>query len=445
MSASGVAMPEWLTRRDRDGGAWDVSQGEARRGDAWTINRYRKMRVPFGDHETNRVIRAHEMMHAKVTPEGGILGTEKGISEGSLRAAEEFRVNTLVGHAGFDLDVLVDGSEKMAGQRLAETADIAGMAQAIASMANTKGAKDFLRGVKTVDEELAKGLRELEKAIVKRYSTIVRRRGADSAAAKVGSTRPCSSDSWQGYPEGYRDFTVPLAQLLDQTIDALTPPPGEEPGDGDGDADGSQNRTDPAERAKRVANGNWGRWGALLFDNEVRLTKTVRGSLGRKRVATNAGRNPRRMNRMLTDPQRRIFDRTTRGTGGVVIIDCSSSMHLSVEDIEKMMEASPGCTIIGYTHRRQSTDIPNIWFLAKDGKRVENVPDRRHGNGIDAPALRFAVEQARRTEQIVWVCDGIVTSGDDDRPYDNLGDECARIVAKRKIHMAYDVPAGVFN
>ena len=89
------------------------------------------------------------------------------------------------------------------------------------------------------------------------------------------------------------------------------------------------------------------------------------------------------------------------------------------------------------------TDQPNIWFLAKNGKRVENVPDRRHGNGIDGPALRFAVKQARRGEPIVWVCDGRVTSGDDDQTYDNLSDECARLVAKHKVHMAFDVPKGV--
>ena len=442
--ATGFAMPEWLTRRDREPGAWEVTEGEARRGQAWTINRYRKMQVPFGDHETNRVIRAHEMMHAKVTPEGGIIGSDRGISVDSLRAAEEFRVNTLVRAAGFDTDALVDGSEKLSGKRTAEVGDIAAMVHGVAMMANTKAAKDFIAGVKTVDEDLAKGLRELEKAVIKTYSSLVRRLGAKGAAEKVGSTRLCSSKGWEEYPAGYRDFTIPLAQMIDRTIDALTPPPDDEAGDGDGDTEGENNaKKNAQERAKKAAKGEWGRWGALLLDESIRPTRTVRGSLGRKRVATNVGRSPRRMGRMLSDPQRRIFDRTVRGTGGVVLIDCSSSMHLSVAEIEQMMEASPGCTIIGYTHKRRSTDIPNIWFLARDGKRVENVPDRRHGNGVDAPALRFALKQARRGEPMVWVCDGRVTSGDDDQTYENLSEECARLVAKHKVHMAYDVPRGV--
>jgi hypothetical protein len=91
-----------------------------------------------------------------------ILGVERGISEGSIRAAEEFRVNSLVRVAGFDIDFLVDGSENNAGQRLAEMRDISGLVQSIAAMAQTKGASAFLRGVKSVDEDLAKALREVE-------------------------------------------------------------------------------------------------------------------------------------------------------------------------------------------------------------------------------------------------------------------------------------------
>lgn len=440
----GVAMPEWLQRRDREAGAWNVKEGAARRGEAWTINVRREMQVPFGDHETNRVIRAHEMMHAKVTPEYGILGSERGISVESLRAAEEFRVNSLVRAAGFDTDALVDGSEKLSGQRLAQVGDISGLIQGVTMMANTKGAKEFIKGVRVEDAELAKALREFEKGVIKQYASKERRYGKKDAAEMIGSTRPCASEGWQGYTAGYRDFTIPLAQMLDRAIDALTPPPGDDEGDGDGDAQDIEPKpTDRLQNIKDVTKGNWGRWGPLVLDADVRPTKAIRGSLGRKRVATNVGRNPRRMNRMLADPQRRIFDRTVRGTGGVVLIDCSSSMSLSVSEIEQMMEASPGCTIIGYTHKRRTTDQPNIWFLAKNGKRVEKVPDRRHGNGIDGPALRFAIKQARRGEPIVWVCDGRVTSGEDDQVYENLNAECARLVQKHKIHMTADVPDGI--
>lgn len=88
---SGVAMPEWLARHDKENGSWTVKNGPAERGQAWTNQKERVMRVPFGGDETNRVIRAHEMAHARVSPELAILGTELGISEGSIRSAEEDR------------------------------------------------------------------------------------------------------------------------------------------------------------------------------------------------------------------------------------------------------------------------------------------------------------------------------------------------------------------
>ena len=170
------------------------------------------------------------------------------------------------------------------------------------------------------------------------------------------------------------------------------------------------------------------------------MTKTVRGTLGKTRTATNVGRNPRRINRMLTDPQRRVFDRTRRSTGGVVLIDQSGSMALSTEDVEKMMEASPGCTIIGYSHGRRASS--NVWVMARDGRRCETIPDGNGGNGVDGPALKFAVQQARRGEPVVWVCDGMVTS-EDDQLFDNLDQECARLVRRHKVHMVRDVDGGV--
>ena len=59
------------------------------------------------------------------------------------------------------------------------------------------------------------------------------------------------------------------------------------------------------------------------------LTLTVQGAIGKKRVASQVGRNPRRISRILTDPERRIFDKKVRSGGGVVLIDCSGSMDLS--------------------------------------------------------------------------------------------------------------------
>ena len=441
---TGYAMPEWLARKDTDNGAWDVRNGPAQRGEAWTNQRERIMRVPFGGDETNRVIRAHEMTHARVSPELAVLGTELGISEGSIRCAEEFRVNQLVRTAGFDINFLVDGSERRAGERLAEMQDYAGLVQFIAATADTEGAKAFIRGIRNIDVDLAKSIREVEKSIVKTWKKDARRYGDAWQAKRWGNTTPVSAPAQSdkpGWTAGYLSYVIPLAQMLDLAVAALTPPAEDE--FIDGDEDKGQNEETQIDRVKNAVTGRGGIWGQLLFDDEVRLTKSVKGSIGRKRVATNMGRNPRRINRMLTDPQRRVFDRTNRGTGGVVIIDQSGSMSLDIEDVEKVMEASPGCTIIGYSHRAGSVGVPNIWILAENGRRTENVRKGSGGNGVDVPAVKFAVSKARRNEPVLWVTDGMVTSSHNDQLYDNLEDDAARLVRRNGIHMVPNVNGAI--
>jgi hypothetical protein len=177
-----------------------------------------------------------------------------------------------------------------------------------------------------------------------------------------------------------------------------------------------------------------------LHFGDLRLTRKVRGAMGRKRIASNTGVNPRRMNRMLTDPHRRVFDRTQRTNGGMVVVDLSGSMALSAKELEQMMEASPGCTIVGYSHT--SKDLPNAWILARDGRRCENLPTETGGNGVDGPMIKWAVENATSSDPIVWVCDGIVT-GIGDSQGDNLEMECATIVRRHKIHMVPNVTHGV--
>lgn len=429
---SGVAMPEWLARHDRTTESWTVEAGSPTRGDAWTNAHDRKMRVPVGGDETNRVIRAHEMMHARVSPMFANAGASQGISIEALRAAEELRVNLLTQTAGFDVDLLVDGSERPWGERAAKMRDYASLVTAVVAMAGTKGATAFVRGVRNIDPELAKAIREVEKGALKFWKRDARRIGDKRQAELVGSTQPVAPyEDGEMMPAGYARFTLPLAKFIDNAIDALTPP---STGD-DTDAGMPSDEHDPVERVKRAAAGRYGRFANLLLDQSITLDRSVTGRFGRKRIATNMGRNPRHIGRMLTDPQRRVFDRTVRGTGGIIVIDQSGSMALPTEAVEQMMEASPGCTIIGYSHRPGCNTTPNAWVIAKGGRRASELPKGNGGNGVDGPVLRFAASLARKGEQIVWLCDGVVTDGSDDHCYENLSKECVRLVYRHNIHM----------
>jgi hypothetical protein len=131
-----------------------------------------------------------------------------------------------------------------------------------------------------------------------------------------------------------------------------------------------------------------------------------KGNLGKRRVASNMGMRPRRMHRMITDPQMRIFDKVIRGTGGVVIIDGSGSMSFSREQLTKIIENAPGATVAVYTDRGDP-NMTNLWVVSHKGKMVNELPSVGQGNGVDFPAIEWGVKQKQTSKSpIIWVTDG---------------------------------------
>lgn len=421
------AMPEFITRQDIEPRAWSVEEGAPVRGDAWTEMRVAKMRVPFGADDTSRVVRAHELMHAKVSPINGEalaeVAKERALSAEAIVSAEEFRVNMLLANQGFDVNALSDGSESKSGKIIGENGDWNGMIRFMASTAGTKAGADFIRGMKTSSPEMAEQARELQKVMNKFFRDNKKRMGAHN----IANTRLASN----GLPDGFNRFTIPLATL----IQSLLKSEGE-------DGEPSEHDSDELPKVKDVAKGKGGMF-ARLIEKQIPKPRHIDGKLGRKRIATNIGRNPRRINRMLTDPEMRIFDRHAKGKGGVVLIDQSGSMRLSNEDIDNIIAQAPGCVIIGYSHQTKSTTTPNVWVIADRGKVAESVPEGNGGNGVDGPAIRFAQAKRRNGEPFIWVCDGYVTDGTGDSYYENLGNECASLVVKHNIHMVNNVEDAV--
>lgn len=426
------AMPEFLSPR-KDGigdGSWSVEEGHPVRGDAWTRLDERRMRVPVGNDEMTRVVRAHEMMHARVSP----LSLKEAYEAMPqyhprvIECAEEFRINTLVGRAGFDLSALVDGSEAKSGKRVAESEQWNEAVTFLSAVAGTKGAADFLRGVRGVNPDWAKALREVEKALLKTVKRV--------APTQIGSTAP--STDHPNVPRGFDVWTRRFAEIIDLAIKAGEKTVTDEDGD---DIDNVTETISPEEMKERMKSvtGDAGVFAPLRLDPNVPLTRHVAGTMGRKRIATNVGRNPRRIHRTLTDPERRIFDRVTKGQGGIVVIDQSGSMSLSTDQVWEIVNAAPGCVIIGYSHSTGTTDHPNAWILADRGKVCESVREGGRGNGVDGPALRFALSKRKHNEPVIWVCDGMVTDGKTDHYYDNLGEECVNLVVKHGIHTVNNV------
>jgi hypothetical protein len=416
MTGRHMAMPEWLERDDLPARPWIVEEGEPRRGEAFTNLVTHRMRVPLGSDETSRCIRAHELMHAKVSPvEVVIPDSHAHIAHETVVVAEEFRVNMLTGSAGFPVMThLADGSERRTGERMAECLDWNGLVHMIGATAGTKSHNDLLAGVRKVRPEWVRPLRKLTLAIKRHW------RGATDDETNLDFVT--STTMVDGVPEGWH-FTLEVARILHRALRSSAEIDETDAPD-----------LDNLEDSSPVGDARWGR----LIELPVARTRRVDGRIGRRKRASVIGRNPRHIERLLTDPERRIFERRDRGNGGVVLIDQSGSMRLTDDDLWNIIEAAPGCVVIGYSHMPGSDDQPNIWVMAERGQVAEKVPSGNLGNGIDGPALRFALRKRRSGEPLIWVCDGCVTD-EFDQFRVQLTDECATLVATAGIHQVPDV------
>lgn len=442
MSTPTIVMPDLLGRDDAEHGPWDVNEVSLAPGQSWTNVTDRKIQVPKGNNALERGIRAHEMMHAKVSPIAK--DTKKWLDRGrapmeAFVAAEEFRVNTLCKRAGFDMARVFDGTEKPGGEYLAENDRWADAVYSAVAFGNTGRITEFLKGVRKHNPEWAKALRVLNDNLVKWISGVATYQLADTSVHEGGTMSP-----W-----GY-SYTEAIAVMIEQIANPPAPP-ADDPHEDDteerdaGEPQASPKKPEPpkAEEIKGMKPTDAGSWWDDLIVLRLPLTKPAPGGLGRKRKASNIGTSPRRMSRMLTDPDRKVFDITKKTVGGVVLIDGSASMQFSQDDIRSILEAAPGCTVAVYCSNTANVGNPNLFVIANKGKMVAEMPERVSGNGVDGPAARWAIGQRQgRKAPIVWITDGLV-HGPSQRYADSQGIECAKLAITNGVIMRPDVNSAI--
>jgi hypothetical protein len=420
--------PNMLSRKDMEHERWTVQDCLPVRGEPRTDLANRVMFAPSTDGDMERVVRGHEMMHAKVspTPEQMVQWVERSVaSETAMIVVEELRVNYLCETRGFDVKkFLSDGSELATGEHLAKSNDWAGAVAMCIATANTAGHKTFLNGIRRHNREWGESLVAIGKRAVKEMRKAHKERTL------------ASTDTYEGIaPYGFL-HTERLAEWVDRL--ATFPPPPKKPSpkgkagetgeakgvdksegkeehhaeyeeSKDGDKDGN-----PHGRISPAPAGGAHGWAELIVSREP-MPRHHYGSMGKKRIATNMGRRPRRLHRYMTDPAKRVFDKTVRGSGGMVIIDASGSMSFTTEQIAEIIENAQGATVAIYSDRGRK-DMPNMWVVADKGKMVENVEyiDYGHGNGVDFPAIEWGVKNRQyKNTPLVWVTDGGVCGAHD--------------------------------
>lgn len=443
MKLKTTVEPHALTRRDRPTLRWSVEEVMAKRGMARTDIVGRKIYAPAGLSELERVVRAHELMHARITPAESIedwIKRDMATFE-SLQAVEEVRVNYAISKAGFDLDALTDGNEDADGEMAVINEDWRSAVIFAVATAGTAGGKRFLVGVRRQSKHWASALQKIQKHVWKQVQ------GADTGriGRKYVAKAPLfSTDVHRTIglaPAGFA-WTEQWAEYLDRLSELPPPSKADKPvrkkrkGNGEESTDGSQDglgdeataETDKERESHEISNkgeasfedrmrdlsplnyagAQHGEWSKLVWGKTI-LSAISKGNLGKKRHAMSYGRNPRRIGRLYTDPQRRVFDHERKSKGGIVLIDGSGSMALSREDVIKILKVAPGATVAIYSDMDEGLgERPNIHILAKDGKCVteENMPEFGAGNGVDLPALEWAIKERKKKEPVLWVTDG---------------------------------------
>jgi hypothetical protein len=412
-----AVFPELVTARadQFDERGWRVTEGWALRGHASCDFAERVLEVPYGTSAVDRVIRAHELMHVRVSPHDvNPLAVHTDIVPRALECAEEYRVNELLGRLGFDLAALGDGSETASGHRLAQADAWAEAVYFYVATLGTGAEGAFLRGVRRVRSPWVKPLGVLRRRIVALVSGL--------ATVDVGSTeRPAGEID--ALPRGFELVSVPVARLMMDVAAAAVPE----------SADQLRQLRRSLEPGGRRA--PTGRFAPLVFDATLSYEAVARRALARRHRPDVSGTAMAYPNRLLTDPHRRAFARPRRAVGGIVVVDQSGSMDLDPGDLDRLLARTPGATVVGYSHRPGDPGVTaNAWLIADAGRRVRELPTGNVGNGVDGPVLGWALARRRRGDPVLWVTDGQVTDSND-HPSTALSAHCAALVARHRIRL----------
>lgn len=412
-----LAYPELVVGR-RDGfeqGLWRIELGTSRRGDASCNLTERILRVPLGSDSTARIVRAHELMHVRVSPHSHWSSLHAGISARSLECAEEFRVNTLLTRIGFDTHLLRDGSERAGARHIAEAGDWSEALRFFFAVLGTGAEREFLSGLRKAQPTWGAPLRALRRRALKIVSTM--------SVGQIGDTFLDVND----VPLGYENVTVTIAKLLDRASQTQVPI---------GPEALAKFRRSLEPGARRAPSGVFATLEFQPLPATVRLAPRATWQRSRPAVSGTVMRYP---SRLLSDECQRAFASRRTCRGGVVVIDQSGSMDIDPSQIDSLLRQSPGALVVGYSH--EPGDLAkkaNAWILARDGLIATSFPSGHVGNGVDGPILRWALSRAKGREPVVWVTDGQVTDSND-HPNDALSIECAQLVRRYKIRLVRDL------
>lgn len=370
--------------------------------------------VPLDSSDQSRFMRDHELGHVHWSPKRpDQQAIRNRVSPDVLAAVEDMRINTKLKDAG--IDTKTGGWSKPVCVALA---------------------KDVLKRcdprMMVLMAVAAQGSGVMEET----FSDVLKENSVGVSALEIA--RLARQALWSVPVPKFRD-TIRVSKWLQSLLDAGCAPMPKLPGmsglggSGSGLASAlkiAKEHGTTRRSTRRVP------WGKLKFDNPPRNHR-VAGYLGRRNRATDEGSFPRQLHRMLIDGK--VFRHARRGKGGAVLIDASGSMSLGNDDIQKILNAAPGCTVAVYSG---NTHDGVLRVLAQDGRQVDaqyvGAP-AGGANVVDGPALQWLSKQQKPR---IWVSDGQVT-GQNDRISAVNSLECVALTRRYQITQEKDMGTAV--
>lgn len=411
-----------------DGRRWSVAPTPGDLSGA-TDMRSAKMFAPVTDTPTARMIRNHELCHARITPRQPAAQACKrhGISMEALQWSEDSRISSFLDSAGLvDDEALSDDECAM----IVKAIGTRERAIAGAFLVNWELGVQVsrLQGAFT-----AAGVPEPVVAAIWDRVNMIRGTACDLALGRTGRRRG-RRPSWRKIfadPAGFLKFTIPLAREFDREF----------PESG-GDDGGNKPGPEDAAAARRLASiKGRGRWGRLLGIGKPAASRAVRPRRAPGRRYSDTGVIPSAVHRLPTDGA--VFTARRRSKGGTVLCDASGSMHYSDADIERLLQEAPGSTVAFYAGRHDHRSNPGRIVIGAAGGRAAAVKDIRAmlpggDNIVDGPALRWL---ARQPAPRFWITDEAVGGISDFGVGGDCWRECREICAAANIRIVPTIDA----
>ena len=425
------------------------------------------LHTPLSGDSYSKRIQLRQLIQIRCSPlDNGLYKAFENFSSGIvpeslLRSAELCRINKITEEfaARKGIEDELDGSEKIIGKRLATANSPSAWNKAVEyTIINSgrKGFDSFASGVRSVNPDWSQKLRNLNKEIIAALNEPV---------DELGDTTPKLLQDEKYYPQGFlyawrvanlsRGYISGGGKAPKEINDQLEEEEDERASNyGESDPDSYVDEKNRMERERMELDdsditddfefqhtGAQDEFDVLRIDDSLPLNVEVKGYMTRKRRGMTSGRHIAYPSRMLTDPQRRVFGQKVRVRGGIIVIDVSGSMNLHQEDIEAIVDVAPAAVILAYSEH--GGENPNAWILANRGWRAKDIERiHRNNNGVDGPALTWAIRHRHHNEDIIWVSDGEVTGINGSDNYE-LAVQCAKLVKKHKIIMIPSVEEAV--